>query len=145
MHGDDWEVRRADAGEANEVAELWLSSRRGAVPPIPPPIHSDDDVRSWFLEVVLPRGDTWVLDGDTGIVGLLVLADGRVDQLYVKPDWNGDGVGSKLLDFAKAARPNGLGLWTFRANTRARRCALGPRVGPQLASGRLKSAKRLRG
>ena len=37
------------------------------------------------------------------------------------PDWTGEGVGSRLVDLAKEQRPDGLDLWTFQSNTRARR------------------------
>ena len=33
----------------------------------------------------------------------------------------GQGIGSRLLERAKAERPDGLDLWTFQANTGARR------------------------
>jgi len=121
MNDEGWAVRRAEIGEARKVADVWLRSRRAAVPSIPPPVHDDDDVRAWFEDVVLPKEDTWVLDGDADIVGLLVLDGAWLDQLYVDPAWTGRGLGSTLLEFAKAARPDGLDLWTFQANERARR------------------------
>ncbi len=121
MKGHEIAVRLAEPGEAGSVADVWLRSRRAAIPSIPPPVHDDDDVRAWFDDVVLPKGDTWVVDSQAGIVGLLVLDDAWVDQLYIDPSWSGRGLGSMLLGFAKAARPAGLDLWTFKANTGARR------------------------
>ena len=44
-----------------------------------------------------------------------------VEQLYVAPAWIGHGVGRRLIDLAKARRPDGLDLYCFQANTRARR------------------------
>jgi hypothetical protein len=69
-------VRRAEAGEAREVARVWLRSRLAAFPSIPGPVHDDDEVRAWLEMVVLPKADIWVLDGKSGIVGLLVLDGG---------------------------------------------------------------------
>ena len=54
-------------------------------------------------------------------MALLVLTDDWVDQLYVDPDRTGAGVGCRLLGVAKERRPQGLQLWTFRANHGARR------------------------
>jgi GNAT superfamily N-acetyltransferase len=109
---------QADAGM---VAELWLRSRRAAVPSIPPPVHDDDDVRDWFATVVLPGQEVWVAEHDDGIVALLVLEPGWVNQLYVDPAFTGRGLGSRLLDVASERNPNGLELWTFQSNTGARR------------------------
>src|SRR4051794_2052546 len=114
-------VRPAKGGEDRELADLWLRSRRAALPSIPPPVHDDDEVRQWFRDVVIPRRDTWVIDGQAGIVGLVVLDGGWIDQLYIDPSHTGIGLGSILLDFAKGAHPAGLDLWTFRSNEGARR------------------------
>ncbi len=103
------------------MAEVWLRSRQASVPAIPAPVHSDDEVRAWFAEVVLPERETWVAEVDGAVVGLLVLEDDDVDQLYVDPSMTGQGVGSRLLDRAKERRPTGLVLWTFQTNLGARR------------------------
>ena len=54
-------------------------------------------------------------------MGLLVLDDDFINQLYVDPDHQGRGVGAALLDRAKRQRPLGLQLWTFQSNANARR------------------------
>lgn len=117
------EVRRAVATEARAVADVWLRSRRASVPAIPAPVHPDDEVRGWFADVVLPDREVWVAtDGTDGaIVAVLVLDGGWLDQLHVAPGWFGRGIGTALVDRAKAERPGGLDLWTFAGNTGARR------------------------
>lgn len=74
-------VRRACHEEAGEIAGLWLRSRAVSVPHIPPPAHSEDEVRAWFEEVVLPLRDVWVADDGDGVVAVLVLEDEWIDQL----------------------------------------------------------------
>jgi GNAT superfamily N-acetyltransferase len=103
------------------VAEVWLRSRKASVPAIPAPVHDDDEVRAWFAEVVLAERATWVAVVDGEVVALLVLDGPWVDQLYVDPSATGRGLGSSLIEHAKARRPDGLDLWTFQANARARR------------------------
>ena len=103
------------------MSDVWLRSRHASFPAIPLPVHSDEDVRGWFATVVLPTREVWVADVDDEVVALLVLEDDWVDQLYVDPDWTGRGLGTRLLDVAKAERPAGLDLWAFQSNTGARR------------------------
>ncbi len=114
-------VRRAGAEEASEIAEVLLCSRAASVPEIPPPVHTDDEVRAWFEEVVLPEREVWVVDDCGAVVAVLVLADEWIDQLYVEPGHTGRGIGGRLTAVAKRQRPSALRLWTFEANVRARR------------------------
>lgn len=122
--------RRATGADAAAVADVWLRSRRASAgagersqPAIPPPVHPDDEVRAWLAGRVA-AAETWVLGAGAdvdGVVGLLVLDRGEVDQLYVDPSHTGQGLGSLLLSVAKERSPEGLALWTFRSNTGARR------------------------
>jgi GNAT superfamily N-acetyltransferase len=123
MHRDGvrFGVRRATHGDARSIAEVWLRSRRASVPAIPAPVHSDDNARRWISDVVVPNGQTWVIAAEAGVVALLVLDNGTIDQLYVDPAHTGSGLGSQLIEFAKDEHPGGLDLWTFQANVGARR------------------------
>jgi len=103
------------------VAHLWLRSRYASIPAIPPPVHSDDEVREWFASAVLPRQELWVIEVDEGLVALLVLDNRWLAQLYVDPELTGRGLGSRLVNLAKELHPNGLDLWTFQSNVGARR------------------------
>ena len=116
-------VRRGTPADALAAAEIWLRSRKAAMPAIPAPVHTDDDVRHHFRTIVVTERELWVAVDDISadVTGLLVLADADVDQLYVDPGWWRCGIGSQLLEQAKRLRPNGLWLWTFQTNTGARR------------------------
>jgi GNAT superfamily N-acetyltransferase len=54
-------------------------------------------------------------------LGVLVLEDEWIDQLYVDPGHTGLGIGSQLIAVAKRQQPSKLRLWTFEANVGARR------------------------
>ena len=114
-------VRRATPADARAVADVYLRSRHESVPAIPPPVHSDDDIRRCFATVVLPEREVWVANDGTDVLALLVLEGEWVDQLYVDPPWFGRGVGSALLATAQGHRPGGLQLWAFESNHRAHR------------------------
>jgi GNAT superfamily N-acetyltransferase len=118
---DEPSPRRAKPADAEQIVSLWLRSRRASVPSIPPPVHTDDEVMSWFATVVLNQRETWIVEESAGITAVLVLQAGWIDQLYVDPDHTGRRLGTRLLDLAKQLNPEGLDLWTFESNLGARR------------------------
>ncbi len=113
-------VRRATAADAEAVAEVWLRSYTAALPGVRR-AHTDDEVREWFRDVVVPDRETWVAEVDGAVAGLLVLGDGEIDQLYLDPDRRGRGLGDRLVELAKERYPRGLSLWTFQVNGAAGR------------------------
>jgi GNAT superfamily N-acetyltransferase len=125
--GTDWTaatpdiaIRRADTADGPALGDVWLSSWRATFDF--PPGHPDDEVRTWLANELLPSRETWVATDPAGhVVALMALTDSMVDQLYVSPDWIGHGIGGRLIDLAKARRPDGLDLFCFQANARARR------------------------
>src|SRR5262245_12519974 len=114
-------LRRARPADAHAAAEVWLRSRHAAVPVVPAPVHTDEEVRHHFETVVGPTRETWLAVAGDAVVAVMVLDGDEVDQLYVDPGWQRRGVGSALLRLAQARRPGGLGLWTFQSNHPARR------------------------
>jgi GNAT superfamily N-acetyltransferase len=115
-------IRRARLDEAGAVAKAWIRARDAAFPAVPRRVHSDDEVLQWFETVVFPATGVWVAaDGDGETVGVTVLADGWLEQLYIVPEWTAAGLGSRMLSVAKEQNPSGLMLWTFQSNMGARR------------------------
>ena len=113
------EIVRATAKDAASVADVWLRSRKASVA-IPPAIHSDEGIRAYVTDVLVPLRETWVAV-EHGVMGRLVFDDDYIDQLYVDPGHQRRGVGAALLEHAKRQRPSGLQLWTFQSNADARR------------------------
>ena len=113
-------IRPATDADARSVADVWLRSRRAAVPAIPEPVHDEADVARWVAEVLIPDQRTWVAVAEDRVVAMMSLRDDWVDQLYVDPSWQGRGVGTLLLEFAKQRSAAGLDLWTFQTNEGAR-------------------------
>lgn len=109
----------AGPADAAEIADLYLAARAAALPYLRR-VHSDEDTRAWIAGVMLRRGTTWAAREGGAILGFLHLLDDHVDQLYLRPDAWRRGIGSRLLDMAKAARPGGLSLYCFQRNARAR-------------------------
>ncbi len=113
--------RRAQPEEARTIEDVWLRSRYASIPAIPASVHTDEEAHDWFASVVVPDRDLWIITHEDLPVALLVLDGGWVDQLYVDPQWTGQGLGSMLISLAKELRPERLDLWTFQSNIAAQR------------------------
>jgi chorismate mutase/GNAT superfamily N-acetyltransferase len=114
----DVTLRPATAEDAEEIAELYLAVRRATVPAMPPQIHTSAEVHAYVAREVTTH-EVWVAV-DEEILGFAVLSAGWLDSLYVGPQHQGTGIGSALLDVAKAQRPGGFALWVFASNAPAR-------------------------
>jgi ribosomal protein S18 acetylase RimI-like enzyme len=113
-------IRQATAVDAAAVADVYLASFKATYDF--PLAHTDDQVRGWIRDALVPDGGTWVaLDTDGNVVGMMDVAAGDLSQLYVRPDRLGEGIGRRLLDIARERSPDGLTLYTFQVNDRARR------------------------
>jgi len=113
-------IRRAVDSDASTVADVWLRSFAAALPNVHG-AHTDEQVRGWFRDTVVPTRETWVATVADSVVGMMVLDDGELDQLYLDPPWRGQGIGDRLVELAKQRCPTGLALWTFQVNTSAQR------------------------
>jgi GNAT superfamily N-acetyltransferase len=115
-------VRPATPADLPVVADVFLAARAAAVPAMPPLIHEPDDVRAFFgrFDLTTPDRDFWVAEDARGIVGFAEIKGDWLDDLYVRPDAQGEGIGSVLLDLVKSLRPGGFSLWVFESNAPAR-------------------------
>jgi len=82
--------------------------------------HGPAEVRHWTAAVLMPTHEVWVAEESGRVVGFLALHDDWVAQLYLRPGCWRRGIGTRLLQHAKALRPDGLQLWCFQVNARAR-------------------------
>jgi GNAT superfamily N-acetyltransferase len=110
-------VRPMGPDDCDAAAGVWWRSR--TVGQLPAPVHTAEEVRRWFSDVLLPDGQTWLAERDGLPVAVLTLDGDDLDQLYVVPEARGQGIGSLLVELAKSMRPDGLALWTFQSNIAA--------------------------
>ncbi|WP_369222115.1 N-acetyltransferase family protein [Streptomyces sp. R39] len=113
-------LRRAGGPDAAGVADVWLRSFDAALPAVVRP-RSDDEVRAYIRDVVVPERETWVAEAGGQVVGMMVLAGDLLSQLYLAPEWRGRGIGDRFVALAKERSPRGLTLWTFQVNKPAHR------------------------
>lgn len=105
------------------VAEVYLRSRKELVA-CAPLAHSDESVRGWVRERLIPAGRTTVVVVDGVIAGFLSISSnadcGWIEQLYLHPAWIGRGLGTQMLERARAELTPPIRLYTFQCNQRAR-------------------------
>lgn len=111
-------LRPATTDDAEQVTELYLATRRAAEPAMPRQLHTAESVLAFITGVIVEK-EVWVAERED-IVGFATLAEAFLDALYVGPDHQGFGIGTALLDLAKARRPDGFALWVFASNGPAR-------------------------
>ena len=132
-------LRAAGLEDAGRVAELYAEARRAAVPAMPPALHTLEEDRVHFAGLLAGPAEVWLAEAapkdrapgdcapgdcapdDRVLSGFMVLEAAWLNALYVRPGLIGQGIGSALLDLAKALRPEGFGLWVFETNHAARR------------------------
>lgn len=115
-------IRPYRAEDARAVADLWHRAGRAAYDFIPTwQAFTRERAHEVFPKAVVEGKDLWVAVEDERPVGYLALDGPTLDRLYVDPPAQGRGVGTALLEHAKALHPGGLELVTHRANRRARR------------------------
>ena len=112
-------IDRAAIDDAEEIASLYLSARREALSSIPAVLGSDERVLNWLAARIRNGEDCWITSDVYGISAFMLLEPGWLDQLYVRPDRIGQGLGTQLVEKAKVLMPAGIKLWTFQSNTRA--------------------------
>lgn len=119
----DVALRAATVEDAMSVAEVIRSSRQAFLP-YARPAHTGAEVDRWALNTLIPLGGVTVACVGTEVVGVLATSRksnvGWIEQLYVGPDYVGQGIGSQLLDYALAKLGLPVRLYTFQDNTRSR-------------------------
>ncbi|MFW2543861.1 N-acetyltransferase family protein [Primorskyibacter sp. 2E107] len=107
-------ARSTDAGKLGAMLSAFIDDT-----PWMPRLHSRaQDVG--FTGLMIERGWVTVAATDTGPCGFLAREGAFVHALYLAPESQGKGIGQTLMTQAKSETDR-LELWTFEANTGARR------------------------
>ena len=115
------ETRSAREDELDRVAQVWRASASVA-DGAPPEVASVDELRA---RIDIELAEAWTLSvatRDGEIVGMLAVkkAERVLDQLYISPSTQRQGIGKLLLKRAMEDMPAGFTLRTASANIAAR-------------------------
>jgi putative acetyltransferase len=112
-----FDIRKLEPGEADAVAHVLRASFDDSLPWLAGRYTPEQD-RQFVKEHLFPACEVWGAFAPE-LVGVIALQPSWVDQLYVLPGRQGDGIGKALLGVAKKANTE-LSLWTFQRNASAR-------------------------
>ena len=112
-------IRRLAPADMGAAAKLHRASFDERLPWLAG-LHTPEEDENFWSGHVFPTCQIWGAEHDGDLVGVIAFREGWVDQLYVLPDAQRRGTGTRLLDLAKSAYPQ-LHLWTFQRNLPARR------------------------
>jgi GNAT superfamily N-acetyltransferase len=112
------QISEATPADGDALAAIFGAARAAAMPWLPI-LHTEAEDRIFFGGVI-ERSDVLVARRGPPPFAFIAVGEELVEHLYVRPEYQRHGVGSALLDAAKARRPGGLRLWTFQRNAGAR-------------------------
>ncbi len=117
----DITIRPAREDEYDEVARIWLETFESSGLPHSGAAPSVDDLRARIDREITDGWELFVASTGECIVGMLalVVADKHLDQLFVAPHCQGQGVSRALLSFAREKMPDEIWLRAAIANLRA--------------------------
>ena len=116
----DFTIRPACEDDAIAIAQVHIDARRVAMPWLPV-LHTFEETVQFFGDFVIANQIVSVAETEGAVVGFIAIEGAFVDHLYVAPAHQSAGIGDALLKLAKETRPEGLKLWTFERNSKARK------------------------
>jgi ribosomal protein S18 acetylase RimI-like enzyme len=113
-------IRRAVRDDAASITTVLWTSRRQAMPWLTPH-YTEAEARPWVGHVLLATSTVWVAVHGEQIVGYASLGGDMLEQLYILPGQQRQGIGTRLLGTAQEAAGDRIRLYVFARNALARR------------------------
>lgn len=107
----------AESRTIGTLVRLWREARRDRLQFLLD-LHGEAEDREYLTDVVLPTNQVWIAEVDGTVAGFITFADGWLNQLYVAPQFQRQGIGSDLLKVATQSQGT-LQLWVFESNVPA--------------------------
>lgn len=115
-------IRSYTEDDLDTVVTLWYKSWSNAFPELKHP-QPFEAWKSRFKNDLAINSTVWVAENQSRIVGFIVINEikGILEQIFVDVDVQRVGIGTALLNKAKAICPLGLLLTTLQQNVQARK------------------------
>lgn len=110
-----------EAATPEDISDITSLNKRVFSETYPdfPEVHTDEEDLEHFTSV-LENEDVRVARSGGKIIGYIAFSPGQLNKLYIDPEFQGHGLGEKLVNLAKAENDHLL-LWTFQVNDKAKR------------------------
>lgn len=109
--------RLAGAGDAEAIARLFRRTRELCLPYLPT-LHTPEEDFDYFSNHVLAESEVWVAESGECTIGFCAFADAWLHHLYIAPEAQRGGIGSRLLRIA-LSKCLVMNLWVFQQNAAA--------------------------
>lgn len=106
-----------DAQHLKPLIRLWRASFEDAVGITDP--NPIDQQREYFINEVLPNNQVLVALAGKKVIGFIAASTSSIDEIYVHTEYQGKGIGSKLLAWAQEHSDGKLELYTFDRNKKS--------------------------
>ncbi|WP_274310280.1 GNAT family N-acetyltransferase [Solibacillus daqui] len=119
MNQHKMKITQYNSKYAEQTVDMWRDSKERAIGQ--KEIHSFEN-HVYSLDQILPEQfqiDLALIDEK--VVGVIAYNEREISQLYIHVDYQGIGIGQKLLDKVKAQSSGRLTLYTFEVNENAQR------------------------
>lgn len=114
-------IRAYRPSDFDPVTILWRISREKSLPEFQMMKgHFFYEDQNYFQNHILKENEIWVVDVDDRPVAFMAMKKDFIDQLYIHPDYWRQGIGNRLLQFARERSPKHLWLYTHQVNVNAR-------------------------
>jgi putative acetyltransferase len=103
------------------VTILWRVAREKSLPEFQRlKGHFFYEDQDYFRDHVLQENRVFVVESNDCPVAFMAMRNDFIDHLYVHPDYQNQGLGRLLLDYARQLSPDHIWLYTLQINMRAR-------------------------
>ena len=114
-------IRLYQESELEEVVALWRASKQLAFPYIAvQQSYTLADDTGYFQSVLAKEYDIWLAENEENLLGMMAIKGDFIDQLFIAPSAQRQGVGTALLQKARELAPERLRCYTFQKNYPAR-------------------------
>jgi ribosomal protein S18 acetylase RimI-like enzyme len=104
---------------AEQTVEMWRNSKERAIGQ--KEIHSVENHLNFLNDILSKQYQIDLVVMDEKVVGMIAYNKNEISQLYVHMEYQGIGIGQRLLDMVKEQSSGRLTLYTFEANENAQR------------------------
>ena len=90
-------IRKHVANDLEQILNVWDESSILAHPFLNSTFI--EKVKKAMREIYIPNSETWVYENDLGILGFISMIDNEIGGLFVLPQNQSTGIGTKLVNY----------------------------------------------